>query len=67
MVLVINNQVVNVSTATFHPATGKFEDAIVLTNGDVSSMYMGETARAVWEKMKHLADAVIEVTEVEAE
>lgn len=63
MLLVINDQAVSVSAATFHPADGKHGDAILLQSSDISKIFEGAVARAVWEQVKHLADAVIEVRE----
>lgn len=63
MLLVINDQAVSVSEAKFYPADDEHGDAILLQSGDASKIFEGAVARAVWEQVKHLADAVIEVRE----
>lgn len=66
MLLVIGGEAITVSTATFYPASDKGDDAILLRTGDTAQIHEGATARVVWDYIKSLADAVIEVTEVEA-
>lgn len=63
MLLVINNRAINVSGVTFLPADEVSPDSVLISYGDRSEMLHGELARAVWERVQGLADAVITAKE----